>query len=67
MKDKVCLAAKNVFLKLKGKLQQLLTFRPTGYERVYLPLYKVADTPFHIQGDEFNYEGIASCLTTVIF
>ena len=21
------------------------------YERVYLPLYKVADTPFHIQGD----------------
>ena len=21
-----------------------------GYERVYLPLYKVADTPFHIQG-----------------
>ena len=24
---------------------------PRGYERVYLPLYKVADTPFHIQGD----------------
>ena len=24
-----------------------------GYERVYLPLCKVADTPFHIQGDEF--------------
>ena len=22
------------------------------YERVYLPLYKVADTHFHIQGDE---------------
>ena len=22
-----------------------------GYERVYLPLGKVADTPFHIQGD----------------
>ena len=22
-----------------------------GYERVYLPLCKVADTPFHIQGD----------------
>ena len=21
-----------------------------GYERVYLPPYKVADTPFHIQG-----------------
>ena len=26
--------------------------RPLGYERVYLPLYKGADTPFHIQGDE---------------
>ena len=25
---------------------------PLGYERVHLPLYKVADTPFHIQGDE---------------
>ena len=25
---------------------------PVEYERVYLPLYKVADTPFHIQGDE---------------
>ena len=23
-----------------------------GYERVYLPLYKVPDTSFHIQGDE---------------
>ena len=26
--------------------------RPLGYERVYLPLYKVADTPFHIQRDD---------------
>ena len=25
---------------------------PLTYERVYLPLCKVADTPFHIQGDE---------------
>ena len=25
--------------------------RHLGYERVHLPLYKVADTPFHIQGD----------------
>ena len=24
--------------------------RPLGYQRVYLPLYKVADTQFHIQG-----------------
>ena len=28
------------------------TFRPLGYERVYLPLCKVADTPFYIQGDD---------------
>ena len=27
--------------------------RRIWYERVYLPLYKVADTPFHVQGDEF--------------
>ena len=26
--------------------------RPLGYERVYLPLCKVTDTPFHMQGDE---------------
>ena len=26
-------------------------YRPLGYERVYLPLYKVADTPYYIQGD----------------
>ena len=30
----------------------LIPIRPLGYERVYLPLYKVADTPFHIYGDE---------------
>ena len=24
-------------------------YRRYGYERVYLPLYKVADAPFHIQ------------------
>ena len=27
-------------------------YRPLGYERVYLPLCKVADTPFHAQGDD---------------
>ena len=30
---------------------------PLGYERVYLPLHKMADTPFHIQGDVL-YQGI---------
>ena len=31
--------------------------RPLGYERVYLPQsgrYFVADTPFHIQGDDVS-------------
>ena len=27
-------------------------YRPLVFERVYLPSYKVADTPFHIQGDD---------------
>ena len=27
-------------------------YRPLEYERVYLPLCKVADTPFHNQGDD---------------
>ena len=30
------------------------THRPFGYERVYLSLYKVADTPFNIQGDDMH-------------
>ena len=27
-------------------------YRHLGYERVYLPLPEVADTPFYIQGDD---------------
>ena len=26
---------------------------PLGYERVHLPLHEVADTPFHIQGNDY--------------
>ena len=29
----------------------VIFIRPLGSEKVYLPLYKVANTPFHIQGD----------------
>ena len=29
-------------------------FRHLGYERVYQPLYKVADTPYHIQGEDLS-------------
>ena len=32
-----------------------ILYRSHGYERVYLPLCKVADTPFHIQGDKLSY------------
>ena len=32
---------------------------PLGYARVYLPLYKVADTPFHIQGDGMYFSTFA--------
>ena len=31
------------------------TYHPLGYKRVYLPLYKVADTPFHIQRDNMYW------------
>ena len=46
------------FYKIKGffvyydKLLFVPEYRPLGYESVYLLLCKVADTPFHIQGDE---------------
>ena len=33
-------------------------YRPLGYERVYLPLCKVADTPFHIQGGRYSDAGV---------
>ena len=34
--------------------QDLLTriWRHLGYEKVYLPLHKVADTPFHVWDDD---------------
>ena len=32
----------------------VLTICLLGYERVYLPLHKVEDTPFHIQGGVLN-------------
>ena len=28
--------------------------RPLGNERVHLPLYEVADTPFDFQRDDYN-------------
>ena len=37
-------------IKQLGMQTLMLKYRPLGYERVYLPLCKVADTPFHIQG-----------------
>ena len=40
------------------------TYRSHGYKRLYLPLYKVADTPFHIQGDGLRsqqHKGFSFC------
>ena len=39
--------------------------RPLGYERVYLPLKKVADTPFHIQGRLIASGGLYYFLITI--
>ena len=41
-----------------------LLWRPFGYERVYLPLYKVANTPFHTQEDD---NMAADCLALFFF
>ena len=35
--------------------------RSLGYERVYLPRCKVADTPFYIQWDELDHTYMYSC------
>ena len=35
--------------------------RPTGYERVHLPLCEVADTPFHVQGGRYECS-VAKCV-----
>ena len=37
-------------------------YPPLGYERVYLPLYKVTVTPFHIQGDDIYIHHFVSTL-----
>ena len=33
-------------------MDMFTSYRSLGYERVYLPLCQIADTPFHIQGDD---------------
>ena len=35
-----------------GSVGRMASYRYLGYERMYLPLGKVADTPFHIQGGQ---------------
>ena len=37
---------------VQSKVIFIGTYRPFGYERVYLPLFKVADTTFLIRGDD---------------
>ena len=54
VKFRRCSALRSGSRSLGGGLQSLIsaTNRHIGYETVYLPLGIVADTPFHIQGDE---------------
>ena len=40
--------------------------RPLGYEKVYLPLCEVADTPFHIQEEEVIYQVYSKYITCVV-
>ena len=36
---------------MTGIPRPMNTYRPLGYERVYMPPYKMVATPFHIQKD----------------
>ena len=45
----------------------LFTNRPLRYERVYLPLGKVADTPFHISLDHLCYSAKANSFGSLLF
>ena len=42
------LMQRDVISEPRNLVDQLTTCRPLKYERVYLPLFKVADKPFHI-------------------
>ena len=50
---------------LEQFVKRLVMYRFLGYERVYLPLYKVADTPFHIQGDGMSFYSFSHKFTHV--
>ena len=39
-------------------------YRPLGDQRVYLPLGKMADTPFHIQGEDMS---TGQCQTGIVY
>ena len=56
LKATYCEPVHNNIIGIDGSLIYILIdkIRPLGYERVYLPLRKVADTPFHSQGDEMS-------------
>ena len=45
---------KNKTIRIEADLSGVYIYRPLGHERVFLPLCKVADTPFHIQGDNIT-------------
>ena len=52
--------------------EYLMSYRPIGYERVYLPLCEVPDTPFHIRGNvahsvSLHQPGSDALLTVMFF
>ena len=53
-----CCVRQTLLAKLITK-RTFLDKRPIGYERVQLPLCKVEDTPFHIQGDDKLFMGVS--------
>ena len=60
--QKVLLAQFSLYVHKGGLNTDSFHFISLGYERVYLPLGKVADTPVHIQGDDlFSVNMIHLC------
>ena len=53
------------FSSTKKRINYFL-LRRLGYERVSLPLHKVADTPFHIQGDDLLAPGRCTLVSSPV-
>ena len=47
---------------LQAAFESPHTYHPLGYESVYLPLHKVADTPSHIQRNDISTSNVDNLL-----